>query len=147
MLESILSSEACKNGLPSIEDLLKHSFFARVILNVLPNDKVHFKVSNGTRDNLKQLKVQIEERLKEEQKVVRSQKRIARVQEMMTSEEEKKKQRHKIVRIEFLMLDKSFTISFAQYNGRCKFQTFSSVSPFFCFRDKKRNWPKRKNVN
>lgn len=84
--------------MPTIDDLINHEFFANVALNILPTDKAHFKISNGTKEHLKQIKVQIEERLKEEQKVVRSQKRIARVQEMMTSEEEKKKQRHKIVR-------------------------------------------------
>lgn len=62
-----------------------------------PTDKAHLKIPNATKEHLKTLKTQIEDRLKEEQKLVRSQKRIARVQEMMTSEEEKKKQRHKLV--------------------------------------------------
>lgn len=98
ILESILLSEACKNGLPTVDELLNNPFFSRVHLTYLPTDKAHFKVSNGIKEHLKQIVTQIEDRLRDEQKVVRSQKRIARVQEMMTSEEEKKKQRQKIVR-------------------------------------------------
>lgn len=44
----------------------------------------------------------MEERLKGEQKVVRSQKRLTKVQEMMSSEEEKKKHRNRIVSINYI---------------------------------------------
>lgn len=97
VLESILSSEACKSGLPSIESLLKHKFFSTVYVPLLPDDKAHLKIPCSTKEHLKNAVVQMEERLKEEQKMVRSQKRLVKVQEMMSSEEEKKKQRHKIV--------------------------------------------------
>lgn len=96
VLDSILSSEACKAGLPSIESLLNHKFFSSVVVTLLPEDKAHLKIPNSTKEHLKSVVAQIEERLKEEQKMVRSQKRLVKVQEMMSSEEERKKQRHKI---------------------------------------------------
>lgn len=43
------------------------------------------------------MQMQLEERLKEEQKTIRSQKRLVKVQELMSSEEEKKKQKQKLV--------------------------------------------------
>lgn len=98
ILTLILSSEACKNGLPTIQSLISDPFFANVQLKLLSTDKAHLKIPNSTKDHLKKVVIQIEERLKGEQKVVRSQKRLARVQEMMSSEEEKKKYRHKLVR-------------------------------------------------
>lgn len=97
VLESILSPEGCKNGLPSIDGLLHHPFFASIILTLHPNDKAHLKIPTSTKEQLKAAQTQLEERLREEQKMVRSQKRLVRVQEMMSSEEEKKKQKHKKV--------------------------------------------------
>lgn len=44
----------------------------------------------------------MEERLKGEQKVVRSQKRLTKVQEMMSSEEERKKHRNRIVSTNYI---------------------------------------------
>lgn len=96
-MESILSPEACKNGLPTIETLLRHSFFASVVLAARPGDKAHLKIPIATKEQLKVVRNHLEERLREEQKLVRSQKKLVRVQEMMSSEEEKKKQRHKKV--------------------------------------------------
>jgi PX domain-containing protein kinase-like protein len=96
VLDSILSSEACKSGLPTIESLLNHQFFSSVVLHLLPDDKAHLKIPNATKEHLKSAALQVEERLREEQKMVRSQKRLVKVQEMMSSEEEKKKQRHKM---------------------------------------------------
>ncbi|KAF5292333.1 hypothetical protein FQA39_LY03367 [Lamprigera yunnana] len=95
VLESILSSESCKNGLPTIDGLLQHPFFASIALSVQPNEKAQLKIPTATKERLKVAQTHLEERLKEEQKLVRSQKRLVRVQELMSSEEEKKKQRHK----------------------------------------------------
>lgn len=97
ILERILSPDACKNGLPTITDLLSHPFFSATQLNLLPNDKAHLKIPSSVKERLKNAIVKTEERLKEEQKMVRSQKRLVKVQEMMSSEEEKKKQRQKMV--------------------------------------------------
>ncbi|GJQ76117.1 hypothetical protein Trydic_g1865 [Trypoxylus dichotomus] len=96
VLDSILSPEACKAGLPSIEDLLHHSFFSTIVLTLQPTDRAHLKIPNSTKEQLKKGTTLLEERLREEQKMVRSQKRLVRVQEMMSSEEERKKQRSKL---------------------------------------------------
>lgn len=99
ILIKILSAEACKNGLPSIIDLLIDPFFSMNQLCLLPTDKAHLKIPSSTKEHLKTAISKIENRLKDEQKMVRSQKRLVKVQEMMSSEEEKKKQRHKLVSI------------------------------------------------
>ncbi|XP_030759449.1 PX domain-containing protein kinase-like protein isoform X2 [Sitophilus oryzae] len=96
ILESILSHDACKNGLPNIETLLSDSFFAKVQLNLTSNDKAHFKIPTAAKEHLKTVVTKIEERLKGEQKVVRSQKLLTKVQEMMSSEEERKKHRSRM---------------------------------------------------
>lgn len=79
-------------------------FFSHIILQLNPTDKAHLKIPSSIKEHLKNAKIQIEERLKDEQKTIRSQKRLARVQEMMSSEEEKKKQRHKMVNQQLTVL-------------------------------------------
>ncbi|XP_044738700.1 PX domain-containing protein kinase-like protein [Chrysoperla carnea] len=98
VLDSILSSEACRNGLPTINNLLSHKCFTALNTNNVSSNheqRAHLKFSTAIKEKLKYVSSKIEERLKDEQKLVRSQKRIARVQEMMSTEEEKKKRRHK----------------------------------------------------
>lgn len=97
VLDSILSSEACKCGLPSIESLLNNPFFSTIVLNIYPTDKAHLKIPSSTKEQLKIAQASLEERLKEEQKMIRNQKRLVKVQELMSSEEEKKKHRHNLV--------------------------------------------------
>lgn len=97
ILESILSAEACKGGLPTIEALMSHPFFSSITLTHGPDEKGHLKIPCSTKEQLRLAQIQLEERLKEEQKMVRSQKRLVKVQEMMSSEEEKKKRKHKAV--------------------------------------------------
>uniref|UniRef100_A0AAR5QKD6 PX domain-containing protein kinase-like protein n=1 Tax=Dendroctonus ponderosae TaxID=77166 RepID=A0AAR5QKD6_DENPD len=96
ILESVLSHEACKNGLPTIDGLLDDPFFARVQLHLTDGDRAHFKIPSSVKEHLKTVVVKIEDRLKGEQKVVRSQKRLTKVQEMMSSEEERKKHRNRM---------------------------------------------------
>ncbi|XP_022907290.2 PX domain-containing protein kinase-like protein [Onthophagus taurus] len=97
VLESILSPEACKSGIPTIDDLLKHAFFANIKPTMmLSSDKIHLKIPTSTKEQIKKIIIMVEDRLKDEQKMVRSQKRLVKVQEMMSSEEEKKKQRSKM---------------------------------------------------
>lgn len=62
-----------------------------------PDEKYHLKISSVVKDQLRNAQVQLEERLRDEQKMVRSQKRLVKVQEMMSSEEEKKKRKQKAV--------------------------------------------------
>lgn len=81
--------------MPSIDGLLTQPFFSSVPMNTTNAEKVSLKLSSSIKEKLKLVKNQIENRLKDEQKMVRSQKRLVKVQEMMSSEEEKKKQRHK----------------------------------------------------
>ncbi|XP_050295363.1 PX domain-containing protein kinase-like protein [Anthonomus grandis grandis] len=96
ILESILSHDACKNGLPTISRLLDDPFFSRVRLVLTDKDSAHFKIPTSVREHLKTVAQKMEDRLKGEQKVVRSQKRLTKVQEMMSCEEERKKQRNRM---------------------------------------------------
>ncbi|KAG5860742.1 hypothetical protein JTB14_010739 [Gonioctena quinquepunctata] len=99
ILEKILTTEACKNGLPKVMDLLSDPFFSCVHLHLLPTDKAHLKIPSSTKEQLKAAVAKMEGRLIGEQKLVRSQKRLVKVQEMMSCEEEKKKHRHKMERM------------------------------------------------
>lgn len=46
LLESILSKEACKTGLPSLDQLLDHRFFTQYATEAaVTSEKPHFKVS------------------------------------------------------------------------------------------------------
>lgn len=59
--------------------------------------KPHLKFSTNAKEQLKLAIQKTENRVRDEQKSVKNQKRLVRVQEMMTSEEEKKKIKHKAV--------------------------------------------------
>lgn len=96
IIESILTADVLRSGLPTLEQLLQQPFFATVILQLDSGDKAHLKISTPTREHLRSLCAQQEERLREEQKITRSQKRLVRVQELMSSEEELKKQRQRL---------------------------------------------------
>lgn len=100
LLEVILSHEALKQDLPTLAQLLEHPFFADVRQetrsNVSSNDKPYFKLSSHLKDALSEATNKAETRLKDEQKVARHQKRLVKVQEMMSSEEEMKKRKHKL---------------------------------------------------
>lgn len=58
----------------------------------------YFKISLNAKDIIKQAVQKAENRLREEQKSVKNQKRIVRVQELMSSEEEKRKSKQKAVK-------------------------------------------------
>lgn len=66
-------------------------------MTLLPTDKTHLKLPCSIKEHLKNFQLQLEERLKDEQKTIRGQKRLVKVQELMSSEEEKKKQKQKLV--------------------------------------------------
>nr|XP_022297327.1 PX domain-containing protein kinase-like protein isoform X2 [Crassostrea virginica] len=91
VLESILSPEACKGGLPSVENLLSHPFFSGVSLP--PSDKPVLKIPSKLKEAIKNAKEQMEKRLKEEQKIINQLKRLSKAKEFHMSEEEKKKRR------------------------------------------------------
>ncbi|XP_076386359.1 PX domain-containing protein kinase-like protein isoform X2 [Megachile rotundata] len=99
LLEVILSPEALKQDLPTIQHLLEHPFFEsarRAALAVSSVEKPHFKLSSHLKEALQEAVNKAEQRLKDEQKVVRHQKRLVKVQEMMSSEEEMKKRKQKL---------------------------------------------------
>ncbi|KMY92149.1 PX domain-containing protein kinase-like protein isoform X3 [Drosophila simulans] len=100
LLESILSKEACKAGLPTLEQLLGHRFFLQYASTESAGaaanaEKPYFKLSLNAKELLKQAAIKSENRLRDEQKSVKNQKRIVRVQELMSSEEEKRKSKQK----------------------------------------------------
>eukprot|EP00099_Drosophila_melanogaster_P003239 NP_001163079.1 uncharacterized protein Dmel_CG8726, isoform C [Drosophila melanogaster] len=102
LLESILSKEACKAGLPTLEQLLGHRFFLQYASTESAGaaanaEKPYFKLSLNAKELLKQAAIKSENRLRDEQKSVKNQKRIVRVQELMSSEEEKRKSKQKAV--------------------------------------------------
>lgn len=121
-MESILSREACKAGLPSLQQLLTHAFFQENANDYYSltnhhyqqqqqqqegsgeniNLKPHFKLSLNAKELIKQASQKAEQRLRDEQKSVRNQKRLVRVQELMSSEEEKRKFKQKTVNIIFI---------------------------------------------
>ncbi|XP_046426888.1 PX domain-containing protein kinase-like protein isoform X1 [Neodiprion fabricii] len=97
LLELILSPEALKQDLPTVAQLLDHPFFQQSKcrgLNTL--EKSHFKLSSHLKDALMGAISKAELRLRDEQKVARHQKRLVKVQEMMSSEEEMKKRKQKL---------------------------------------------------
>nr|CAD7568597.1 unnamed protein product [Timema californicum] len=70
VLESILSSEACKKGLPTIGALLSHPFFNNSSYDSSHSERPHFKYSTHTKEALRVAWQKTESRLKEEQKLV-----------------------------------------------------------------------------
>lgn len=100
LLEVILSPEALKQDLPTVAQVLEHPFFEeskRVALSAGCLEKAHFKLSIHLKEALIEASNKAEQRLRDEQKVARHQKRLVKVQEMMSSEEEMKKRKHKLV--------------------------------------------------
>ncbi|KAH8233369.1 hypothetical protein KR026_007250 [Drosophila bipectinata] len=99
LLESILSKEACKAGLPTLEQLIGHRFFEQYAspeASFAANaEKPYFKISLQAKELLRLAATKSENRLRDEQKSVKNQKRIVRVQELMSSEEEKRKSKQK----------------------------------------------------
>ncbi|XP_052894651.1 PX domain-containing protein kinase-like protein isoform X2 [Anopheles moucheti] len=102
LLESILSKDACKSSLPTLDQLTTHPFFGEyaghfndLYATTMAVQKPHLKFSTNAKEQLKLAVQKTENRVREEQRSVKNQKRLVRVQEMMTSEEEKKKIKQK----------------------------------------------------
>ncbi|KAJ8302273.1 hypothetical protein KUTeg_021260 [Tegillarca granosa] len=89
VLESILTTEACKNGLPSLSDLLLHPLFSDVAFSYI--NKPVLKIPSKLKEAIKTAKEDMERRLKEEQKIIHKVKRISKAKEFHMSEGEKKK--------------------------------------------------------
>jgi hypothetical protein len=72
VLESILSTEACKGGVPTVSALLTHPFFnsAEFCSPNQTSERPHLRFSSHVKDALKIARQKIETRLKDEQKLV-----------------------------------------------------------------------------
>ena len=91
VLESILTTEACKNGLPTVADLLSHPLFSNVTLPLM--DKPILKIPSKLKEFIRTAKDDMENRLHDEQKVIHKIKRLSKAKEFHMSEDEKKKRR------------------------------------------------------
>lgn len=70
-METILSKEACRAGLPLLEDLIKHEFFTQYAeCSVDDGFKPHFKLSLNAKEQLRSAMLRCENRLRDEQKSV-----------------------------------------------------------------------------
>ncbi|NXF90393.1 PXK protein, partial [Eubucco bourcierii] len=91
VLESILTCEAVKNGMPTVSRLLQMPLFSDVLLT--NSEKPQFKIPTKLKEALKTSKECIEKRLAEEQKLIHQHRRLTRAQSHHGSEEEKKKRK------------------------------------------------------
>ncbi|XP_066206683.1 PX domain-containing protein kinase-like protein isoform X8 [Saccopteryx leptura] len=91
VLESMLSCEACKNGMPTVSWLLQMPLFSDVLLTT--SEKPQFKIPTKLKEALRIAKECIEKRLTEEQKQIHQHRRLARAQSHHGSEEERKKRK------------------------------------------------------
>nr|XP_023997102.1 PX domain-containing protein kinase-like protein [Salvelinus alpinus] len=91
VLQSILSTDACKTGMPTVAQLLQTPLFSDVLL--FHSEKLQFKIPNKLRDALKTAKECMEKRLQEEQKTNQQHRRLTRAQSHHGSEEEKRRRK------------------------------------------------------
>ncbi|KAL4655825.1 PX domain-containing protein kinase-like protein isoform X1 [Arapaima gigas] len=91
VLQSILSTEACKTGMPTVSQLLQTPLFSDMLL--FNSEKLQFKIPAKLKDALKTAKECMERRLQEEQKAIYQHRRLTRAQSHHGSEEEKKRRK------------------------------------------------------
>ncbi|OBS70001.1 hypothetical protein A6R68_01458 [Neotoma lepida] len=104
VLESTLSCEACKNGMPTVSRLLQMPLFSDVLLTT--SEKPQFKIPTKLKEALRIAKECIEKRLTEEQKQnlltlvgdcgflkIHQHRRLTRAQSHHGSEEERKRRK------------------------------------------------------
>ncbi|KAE8746146.1 hypothetical protein FOCC_FOCC007147 [Frankliniella occidentalis] len=94
LLDQLLSPRALREALPSAQQLLLHSFFNGAMGEDIQTRQL-FKIPSHSKEAFKTITCKIEERLRQDQKIVHHQRRLARVQEMLSSEEEKKRRKQK----------------------------------------------------
>ncbi|CAB4036247.1 PX domain-containing kinase [Paramuricea clavata] len=92
ILSSILTPDACKGNIPTVSELLQLPFFADVQLG--PEEKMSLKIPSKLKEALKQVKDGIEQRLRDDQKLLSQFRRYSKAQAKATSKEEKDKRRH-----------------------------------------------------
>uniref|UniRef100_A0A3P8NW91 PX domain containing serine/threonine kinase n=1 Tax=Astatotilapia calliptera TaxID=8154 RepID=A0A3P8NW91_ASTCA len=91
VLQSILSTEACKSGMPTVSALMQTPLFSDVQLQ--RSEKLQIKVPGRLKEALKAAKESLEKRLLEEQRLLHQHRRLTRAQSHHCSEEEKKKRK------------------------------------------------------
>uniref|UniRef100_A0A669C6Y4 PX domain-containing protein kinase-like protein n=1 Tax=Oreochromis niloticus TaxID=8128 RepID=A0A669C6Y4_ORENI len=91
VLQSILSTEACKSGMPTVSALMQTPLFSDVQLQ--RSEKLQIKVPGRLKEALKAAKESLEKRLQEEQRLLHQHRRLTRAQSHHCSEEEKKKRK------------------------------------------------------
>ncbi|KAK2861685.1 hypothetical protein Q5P01_001218 [Channa striata] len=91
VLQSILSTEACKSRMPKVSELIQTSLFSDVQLH--HSEKLQIKVPSRLREALKAAKESLEKRLQEEQRMIHQHRRLTRAQSHHGSEEEKKRRK------------------------------------------------------
>jgi PX domain-containing protein kinase-like protein len=118
LLDSILTRDAFKQAMPTLDQLCAHHFFTEYARNfneshtlAIHNIKPHLKFSTNAKEQIKIAILKTESRLRDEQKSVKNQKRLVRVQELMTSEEGKKKEKQRVVSVNMTDLEKGFSNS------------------------------------
>ncbi|XP_070559804.1 PX domain-containing protein kinase-like protein isoform X2 [Ptychodera flava] len=92
VLESLLTTESCKTGLPTVDDLIADPLFSDVQV-VNSEFRPQLKIPSKLKDVVKTAKEKIEKRLQDEQKVISSYRRLSKAQAFHRSDEEKKKRK------------------------------------------------------
>ncbi|XP_041984527.1 PX domain-containing protein kinase-like protein [Aricia agestis] len=91
LLRMCISSVMCRHGSVSYNQLLCHSFFTRASLNGV-TDRTHLKFPLSLKDQLRLSVTAMEERLREDQNMQRKAKKEVRIQELLSSDVEMKRQ-------------------------------------------------------
>ncbi|XP_065290657.1 PX domain-containing protein kinase-like protein [Dermacentor albipictus] len=91
VLEALLSTEACKNGLPSVANLLMHPFFQKVAPANGSIAKLALKVPSFLKDALKTARSRTEKRLQEDQKQLRQRTKLSKAQARLSQDDDRKK--------------------------------------------------------
>ncbi|XP_068170377.1 PX domain-containing protein kinase-like protein isoform X2 [Antennarius striatus] len=90
VLRSILSTEACKSGMPTVSELMQTPLFSDVHVQ---SEKLQIKVPSRLKEALKTAKEVLERRLQEEQRVIHQHKRLIKAQYHHGSDEEKRRRK------------------------------------------------------
>uniref|UniRef100_A0A4W4EWY6 PX domain-containing protein kinase-like protein n=1 Tax=Electrophorus electricus TaxID=8005 RepID=A0A4W4EWY6_ELEEL len=91
VLQSILTTEACKTGMPTVSQLLQTPLFSDV--QQFNSEKPQFKITSKLKEALKSSKECLEKRLQEEQRAIHQHRRLTRAKSHHGSEEEKKRRK------------------------------------------------------
>ncbi|XP_068598793.1 PX domain-containing protein kinase-like protein [Brachionichthys hirsutus] len=91
VLQSILSTEACRAGMLTVSELLQTPLFSDVHLQ--QSERLQMKVPSRIKEALRTAKELLERRLQEEQRVVHQHRRLTKARSHHGSDEEKKRRK------------------------------------------------------